>query len=266
MGTATEHPGVQPVELHARDYAAFLAEVHSFEFWFQSVEGYLNAHPYGEDPDCDAPEVAPDERPALIATLATYCVGETAALEGASAMIGFAPSRQAKIFLATQVADEARHLEVFLHRLGELGVDDAEASIEQRANRSLLAFKDRLLQFVAAKDWEASVFAQNVILESMEFAAFRSHMERADPRTASILGGVLKDERRHMGFGENDLGRHLARAPHARTRLREIKKELDHLVLSTFEENLESLGVSRAERPEVGRLYLETVARLGFDR
>jgi 1,2-phenylacetyl-CoA epoxidase catalytic subunit len=266
MGSPADDSASHPFELHAREHETFLEEVHSFEFWFQSVEGYLRNHPYGEDPDTSAPEVDPEDREALIATLSTYCVGETAALEGASAMIGFAPSRQAKIFLATQVVDEARHLEVFIHRLRELGVDDVDESIERLANRSLLAFKDRLLDFVAAKDWEASVFAQNVILESMEFAAFHSHMQRADERTAGILSGVIKDERRHMGFGENDLGRHLARAPHARARLREIKKELDHLVLATFEESLENLGVSRQERPDLGRLYLETVARLGFNR
>ena len=118
------------------------------------------------------------------------CVGEVAALEGASGMIGFAPNRHAKIFLATQVVDEARHLEVLLHRLGELGTTDAAGDYEQLANRSLLAFKKRLLEFVEAKDWEASVFAQNVILESMEFAAFQSHMTRADARTAEILGGI----------------------------------------------------------------------------
>ena len=253
-------------ELHARDHDAFLAEVHSFEFWFQSVEGYLREHPYGEDPEAPAPTVEGEEREALIATLCTYCVGETAALEGASGMIGFAPSRHAKIFLATQVVDEARHLEIFLHRLGELGLPDPEAAIEEHANRSLAQFKQRLGQFVEARDWEASVFAQNVILESMEFAAFRSHMERADSRTAEMLSGVLKDERRHMGFGENDLGRLLAKAPHIRTRLRPIKQELDALVLDTFEESLHALGVPRDERPEVGRLYLDTVSRLGFDR
>ncbi len=251
-------------ELHARPHEAFLDEVHSFEFWFQSVEGYLRAHPYGETPGSPMPELEPAERDALITTLSTYCVGETAALEGASAMIGFAPSRHAKIFLATQVADEARHLEVFLHRLEELGVEDAEVQFEARANRSLVEFKKHLKRFVEAKDWEAAVFAQNVILESMEFASFHSHMQRADARTAEMLSGVLKDERRHMGFGENDLGRHLATAPHARARLAEIKRQLDPLVLGTFEETLERLGVPRSERPEIGRLYLETVARLGL--
>jgi len=252
-------------EVHARDHEAFLEEVHSFEFWFQSVEGYLSHHPYGVDPETPLPELEDAERASLIASLSTYCVGEAAALDGASGMIAFAPNHAAKIFLATQVADEARHLEVMLHRLAELGVDDARATFEARAHPSLIAFRDRLLEFVAARDWEASVFAQNVILESMEFAAFHSHMQTADPRTSQILSGVLKDERRHMGFGENDLGRHLAHSPGAHERLREIKHELDPLVLATFEESLDAIGLPRGERPEVGRLYLETVARLGFD-
>ncbi|MCP4036082.1 MAG: long-chain fatty aldehyde decarbonylase [bacterium] len=256
---------VESIEIHTREHDSFLEEVHSFEFWFQSVEGYLNDRPYGISPDSPIPEIDDADRESLIATLSTYCVGEVAALEASSGMIGFAPNHHAKIFLATQVADEARHLEVLLHRLGELGTTDAATGYEHLANRSLLAFKKRLLEFVAAKDWEASIFAQNVILESMEFAAFHSHMERADPRTAEMLAGILKDERRHMGFGENDLGRHLSSAPHARTRLAEIKKELDSLVLGTFEESLRDLGVAVAERPELGRLYLETVCRLGFD-
>ncbi len=256
---------VETVEIHARDHEAFLKEVHSFEFWFQSVEGYLVEHPYGVDPNAPIPELEKSEKEALIATLSTYCVGEVAALDGASGMIGFAPSRQTKIFLATQVVDEARHLEVMLHRLAELGVTDAEGEFESRANRNLLAFRKRLGEFVEAKDWEASLFAQNVILESMEFAAFHSHMQTADARTAEMLAGVLKDERRHMGFGENDLGRYLAQAPHGRARLKEIKKELDALVLATFEDSQQALGVPASERSEIGSLYPDTVARLGFD-
>jgi 1,2-phenylacetyl-CoA epoxidase catalytic subunit len=253
------------VELHSRDHEAFLEEVHSFEFWFQSVEGYLIRHPYGVDPNAPVPRLDETEQESLIATLSTYCVGEIAALDGASGMIRFAPNHQAKIFLATQAADEARHLEVMLHRLAELGVVDPESSFERRANQNLLAFRDRLMEFVDAKDWDAALFAQNVILESMEFAAFHSHMQSADPRTAEMLAGVLKDERRHMGFGENSLGRELARSPMRRNRIKEIKKELDSLVLATFADSLEAIGMPASERPDVGRLYLETVARLGFE-
>jgi 1,2-phenylacetyl-CoA epoxidase catalytic subunit len=254
-----------PEEPHRLEYDSFLDEVHSFEFWFQSVEGYLAGRPYGELPDMKETELPPTERDALITTLCNYCVGETAALEASSGMIAFAPSRQAKIFLATQVVDEARHLEVLLHRLNGLGVDDTEAQIEKRANRSLRTFKKRLLEFVDGKDWEAAVFAQNVILEVMEFTTFRSHAETADPITRAVLEGIIKDERRHMGFGENDLGRRLERNPHTRARLSSVRRELDPLVLDAFEETLDQLQVPRDQRPELGRRYLDSIERLGFD-
>ena len=243
---------------------AFLDEVHSFEFWFQAVEGYLSECPYGHAPGLGEADLTEPERDRLITTLCNYCVGETAALEASSGMIGFAPSRRAKIFLATQVVDEARHLEVLLHRLGELGVTEPEEEVERRANRNLVAFKDRLLGFVEGKDWEAAVFAQNVVLEAMEFTVFEAHVERADPITSEVLEGIIKDERRHMGFGENDLGRRLALTPHLRTRLQEVKKELDPLVLDTFEDTLDQIGVDRGERPELGRRYLASIERLGF--
>ena len=58
---------VETVEIHSRDHDAFLKEVHSFEFWFQSVEGYLVKHPYGVDPHSPIPELGESEKEALIA-------------------------------------------------------------------------------------------------------------------------------------------------------------------------------------------------------
>ena len=127
-----------------------------------------------------------------------------------------APDRNSKIFMATQVADEARHLEVFLHRLRELGVTDPEAEIERRAQPALVEFKGALLELVAGGDWQAAVFAQNVILETMEYTVFRLHAANADAVTRDVLAGVIADERRHAGFGENDLGRSLAIDPSGR--------------------------------------------------
>ena len=257
MGRAFPEPHDLPQE-------AFLDEVHSFEFWFQAVAGYLTERPHGHDPDLEDAELEASEREALITTLCNYAIGETAALEASSGMIRFAPNRRAKIFLATQVVDEARHLEVLLQRLSDLGVTEHEEEVQLRANRSLLGFRKRLLDFVDGRDWEAALFAQNVILESMEFAVFQAHAERADPVTGQVLTGIIKDERRHMGFGENELGRRLADTPHIRARLKEVKKELDPLVLDTFEDTLEQVGVERKDRPELGRRYLASVERLGF--
>ncbi len=250
---------------HGLPEDAFLDEVHSFEFWFQAVEGYLSGSSYGHARETQEVDLSPENREALITTLCNYCVGETAALEASSGMIGFAPNRRSKIFLATQAVDEARHLEVLLHRLAEIGVAEPEAEVERRAHRSLLAFKRRLLELVDRKDWEAAVFAQNVILEAMEFTVFTAHLSRADPVTCQVLEGIIKDERRHMGFGENDLGRRLRSAPHVRARLAEVRKELDPLVLDTFEGTLEQLGIPRDQRPELGRNYLAAISRLGFD-
>ena len=253
-----------PVDIHDLDPEAFYEEVHSFEFWFQAVEGYLSGLAWGHRPETPEPALSAAERDQLITVLCNYCVGETAALEGASGLIAIATNRLVKVFLSTQVADEGRHLEVFLHRLREIGVSDPEGEVERRASRSLQLFKRRLLELVAGKDWEAAIFAQNVILEALEFAVFHSHAQTADPITREVLLGVVKDERRHIGFGENELGRRLASSPHIRARIGQVKKELDHLVLDTLEETMQHIGLPREEHDRLGRSYLESVERLGF--
>lgn len=255
-----------PEEIHDLDPREFFERVHSFEFWFHSVEGYLAGTVYGRRPRTAAPPLDPAERERLVTVLCNYCVGETAALEGASGLVGIAPNRPTKVFLSTQVVDEGRHLEVLLHRLGELGVADPEAEVERRASPAIREFRRRLLALVASKDWEAALFAQNVVLEAMEFTVFQTHARMADPLTAEVLEGIVKDERRHIGFGENELGRRLRESPHRRARLGEVKRDLDALVLDTFEETLRELELPASERPDLGRSYLAAVARLGFGR
>jgi 1,2-phenylacetyl-CoA epoxidase catalytic subunit len=251
-------------DVHDLDPQAFLEEVHSFEFWFQAVEGYLSGTRWGHRSDVAEAPMSEEDRERLITVLCNYCVGEAAALEGASGLIVIAPNRLAKVFLSTQVADEGRHLEVFYHRLRDLGVADPEREVERRASGSLLTFRRHLLELVASKDWEAAIFAQNVILESLESAVFQDHMRTADPITADILRGVVKDERRHIGFGENEIGRRIARTPHLRTRLGRIKRDLDHLVLEALDETTRHLGMARDQSERLGRAYLDTVERLGF--
>jgi 1,2-phenylacetyl-CoA epoxidase catalytic subunit len=251
-------------EVHDLEPSDFHEQVHSFEFWFGAVQGYLDGTHYGHQPGTR--EQAPEgpERDRLITVLCNYCVGETAALEGAGGLIAIAPNREAKVFLSTQAVDEGRHLEVLTHRLRELGVAEPEVEIERRASPRLLDFRRRLLELVHGRDWEAAVFAQNVVLEAMEFAVFDRHAHTADPRTRELLQGIIKDERRHIGFGENELGRRIQASPAARTRLESLRQELDHLVFASFEEALHQVGESRQTQADLGRHYLEAVRRLGF--
>lgn len=252
------------IEPHLLDEDDFLREVQSFSFWFETVEGYLSERPHGRDPDLLEPPLTDVQRQTLVTILCNYCVGEAAALEASSSLVRLAPNHNARIFMATQAVDEARHLEVFLQRLTELGVADPNAEVDIRANPGLQELRRRLLELVDAGDWESAVFAQNVVLESMEDTVFRYHLGVADPITSQILAGVVADERRHLGFGENDLGRWLVRHPDGRQRLAALRGDLDPLVLQAFDGAYEDLGLGRDERPSLGRDYLEAIERLGL--
>jgi hypothetical protein len=256
-------PGREGPDLHAFEPNRFLEEVHTFQFWFDAVEGYLPGTSYGRHSETRDAPIPPEERERLITALCNYLVGETAALEGASGLIALAPTRMSKVFLATQVVDEARHVEVFMRRLESLDVANPELEIERRADRDLVRFKNRLLALVKEGDWDSALFAQNVILEAMEFAVFERHAQIADPVTREILEGILKDERRHIGFGENELGRRLQVMPELRLRIRGVRQELDRLVLSTFEGTSTALGIPTQQRTQLGASYLDAVQRLG---
>ncbi len=257
------HDTIRP-ELHDLDKSAFLEEVHSFEFWFQAVEGYLAETTYGHDPEMAEDPLSDEDRERLIGVLCNYCAGESAALETAAGLVSLAPNRMTKVFLSTQVADEGRHLEVFLHRLGELGVENPESEVAKRASPSMLAFKDKLAELVAGRDWASALFAQNVALESLEFVVFGRHAKTADRVTAQILERVVKDERRHMGFGENELGRYLRDTPDSRSRIHDLRVELDHLVDATLADTVRHLGLPADDQKELGRMYRESIERLGL--
>ena len=251
-------------EPHGMDQDDFYDEVQSFSFWLGGVEGYLTDRPYGYDPATVDEPLGETRRQNVITALCNYCVGEAAALEASSGMVRLAPNHNARIFMATQVVDEARHLEVFLHRLGRLGVSDTATEIARRATPSIVEFKARLLELVDAGDWEAAVLAQNVILETMEFTVFRHHAQTADPLTRQVLTGVIADERRHLGFGENDLGPRLLGDVDTRERLAGTRAELDALVLASFDATFDALGRPRDRRPDLGRDYLDAVDRVGL--
>ena len=253
-------------DLHDLDPGSFLEEVHSFEFWFQAVEGYLSDTTFGHRAATKEEALAAEDRERLLNVLANYCAGETAALEGAAGLIAIAPNRMSKVFLSTQVVDEGRHLEVFLQRMTDLGVRDPEAEVERRASPSLKLLHRHLLERIDAKDWDSAVFTQNVALESLEFVVFRTHLKDADAVTAEVLDGVIKDERRHMGFGENELGRRLRESPHRRARIADTRKAVDHLILDLLADTARHIGIPTSEHEMLGRQYMESVARLGLAR
>jgi hypothetical protein len=90
------------------------------------------------------------------------------------------------------------------------------------------------------------------------------HAVDADAVTKDVLAGVISDERRHAGFGENDLGRSLAADPSGRARLRSVRAELDPMVLGVFEAALADVGAPSEASSQLANEYLLTVERLGL--
>jgi len=251
-------------DIHALEPEDFVEEVHSFEHWFGAVESYLCDLEHGHAPEIDEAPMSDDERERLVSTLANYVVAENAALEASSGLIRIAPNQPTRVFLSTQVVDEGRHTEVLMHRLRDIGVADPEAEVRRRAGRGIRNFREKLLALVEAREWDSAIFAQNVVLEAMEYSVFTAHARVADPVTRDVLERILKDERRHIGFGENEIGRRLRADPKRRVWLSTIRKDLDRLVLETLESTQSELQIPADERWQLGRDYLEAVERLGL--
>lgn len=140
---------------------------------------------------------------------------------------------------------------------------DPEAEVIKRANPNMVEVQAAAPG--ASWPWATGrpPCSPNVLLKTMEFTVFGYHAHTADTITGAVLKGVISDERRHLGFGENDLG-----APDSdcllRARLGETKKELDGLVLAAFDGAFDDLGLAPKDRPNLGREYLEAVERLGL--
>src|SRR5262249_20739934 len=140
---------------------------------------------------------------------------------------------------ATQARDEARHVEVFTHRLYDLGVrkNALEDTIRQYANRNLVKFAEVLLEKVDKKDFIAGVVGQNIVLEGMAFSVFEMMYamdQSVNPKFAHTLSGTIADERRHVGFGENRIGSLIKEYPEKKAAIERMQKEMSYYMLATF--------------------------------
>ena len=241
----------------------FLA-AYSIQSWLESCpQGYLMGTEYGHGPD--EREVAfLLENPVLhedaIRTTVQLVVGERCALSASSGLINAAPDEASRRFLATQTLDEARHVEIFTHRLYDLGVKktELEDTVRRWANPNLVKFAEILLEKVDRKDFVAGVVGQNIVLEGMAFSVFEMmHAMNRDmnPKFAHTLSGTIADERRHVGFGENRIGSLIKQFPEKRPEIERMQKDMSYFMLATFADafrqtqapqELERLGIPRA--------------------
>ena len=119
--------------------------------------------------------------------------GEQGALMCASKIVNTVPDLDAKFYAATQVIDEARHVEVFGRYLHE------KLDLVYPLNMNL---KSLLNDALSDARWDMTYLAMQVLIEGLALAAFATIRNNAqDPLARSINAYVMQDEARHVMFG-----------------------------------------------------------------
>jgi hypothetical protein len=164
--------------------------------------------------DWTKPELPAEIEAAVVQTMTYLIENEQAALMVPARFLGriHPHFREAIAFLATQVADEARHVEVFTRRAALCGHSPGISGAGGRASLQTL---------LQEPDWANASFLLSVLGEG-SFLSLLSFLQQyaPDPVTARITQLVLADEARHVAFALGHLGEHVTSKDGQRDRLR----------------------------------------------
>ena len=125
--------------------------------------------------------------------LCQFLHGEQGALLATSQVVNSVPWYEAKMYGATQVMDEARHVEVYrrfiLEKLGN----------EYEVNPELKKLLDQIL---TDSRWDMKFLGMQIIVEGLALAAFGTMRDTTtNPLLRELTAGVMEDESRHVAFG-----------------------------------------------------------------
>lgn len=186
---------------------------HRLEIWADEVPAlYAQAAAAQWDPATAIPwdavfELPPAVEDAVVQVMTYLVENETAALVVPARFLGQVHPhfREVMQLLAIQVADEARHIEVFTRRArlrrSALGLSTAGG---QASLQSLLTEPD-----FALASFLLSVLGEGSFLSLLWFL----HEHAPDPVTREVARLTAQDEARHVAFGLAHLRRHAASEP-----------------------------------------------------
>lgn len=177
--------------------------------------------------DWTAPSLPADVEAAVVQTMTYLVENEQAALMVPARFLGriHPHFREAVAFLATQVADEARHVEVFSRRAGLCGTSPAVSGAGGRAS---------LQSLLEEPDWANASFLLSVLGEGT-FLSLLSFLQvhAPDPVTARVAQLAQSDEARHVAFALGHLGEHVTGRVAQRNRLRAALERRHEALVST---------------------------------
>ena len=126
-------------------------------------------------------------------TLSQFLHGEQGALLCTAKITETVPWYDAKLYAATQVVDEARHVEVFARYL------DEKMGGGYQVNAHLRMLLDDIIN---DSRWDMTYLGMQVMVEGLALAAFGfMHQMTEEPLLKKLLRYVMSDEARHVAFG-----------------------------------------------------------------
>lgn len=143
------------------------------------------------------PEWTAFRQASLAWTLSQTLHGEQGAMIAAAKIARSSPSLEAKQFAATQLMDEARHVEAFSRYLDKVAFETMPV------NAHLLSLLDLITE---SAEWDLAYLGMQIIVEGLALASFRALRSAiAEPLLEELLGRVINDEARHVAFGVLEL-------------------------------------------------------------
>lgn len=143
-------------------------------------------------------KLTPDEietlrHEAITWQLCQFLHGEQGALLATAQIVDSAPWHEAKQYGATQVMDEARHVEVYRRFIKE------KLEHEYPVNAELKSLLDAIL---SDSRWDFKFLGMQIMVEGLALAAFGTMRDTTtNPLLRELTAAVIEDEARHVAFG-----------------------------------------------------------------
>jgi hypothetical protein len=126
-------------------------------------------------------------------TICQFMHGEQGALIATAKLVNTVPDTNAKFYAATQVMDEARHVEAYKRLVHE------KFKIAYPITTSL---KSLLEQTLSDRRWDITYLGMQILIEGLALAAFQRIRDQAKNTLAAAVNAyVMQDEARHVAFG-----------------------------------------------------------------
>jgi ribonucleoside-diphosphate reductase beta chain len=228
----TSDPALQ--ESAARGKADLLGYTELYELW-ERQQWRTQDLDFSRDRTDWNERIEPDERFQRMYGLSAFFIGEQRVTDELGPIMRAAPTEEQRIFLSTQIADEARHVRFFNRFYGEVGVlegaDDLAARLratEEHLNPAFADLFDGMLKGkvdkLAREPENTELLVESVTLYHMiiegalaltgqHFIIEYNEQQGTLPGFVEGFTNVARDEHRHVAFGARFLREMAERDP-----------------------------------------------------